>query len=63
MKTEYVLYGILPNEKFETLLIVRDSEQALAPYIERAKKEGMTGIRIARHDYNDLPDFVGAINL
>lgn len=63
MKAEWLLYGVLPGERLETLLIVRDREEDLAPYVERAKAMGMTGIRIHKCELGDAPDFANTLNV
>lgn len=63
MEKEFVLYGQRETDKYEELLIVRNTKEALKPYIDMARKQGFTKIRIAEHDYADAPDFAGAVNI
>ena len=63
MKTEYLLYGVLPNERLETLLVVRDTEEELRPFVGLAKSKGITGIRIHKCELGGMPDFAGAVRV
>jgi len=63
MNKEYVLYGKRKQDRFEELLIVRNTREALEPYIKMAKEQGFRNIRVVEHDYSDMPDFAATVNI
>lgn len=69
MKTEYVIWGIKPNEKEETLLLTtacgckitkRENAVLLGNFLE--KEKGCTKVRIQEINFNEPLDFTKTIN-
>lgn len=60
---EFVLYGKPQGSRYEIVLIVRDAEEELKPFIERAKRDGFNDIRVSKVDMATPPDFAATVNI